>query len=382
MSYHDPIVNLTHNLIKCRSLTPNEAGCNKIIINYLLNIGFKIEIMQFGTTQNIWAYRGSGYTLLFLGHTDVVHVGNLKYWKYPPFEPTLNNGFLYGRGASDMKGALSAMLVATKKFFSVHKNFNQGRLAFLISSDEEGSGQNGTKKVVEILMQRKEKIDCCLIGEPTGERSVGDIIKNGRRGSLDIYITIYGKQEHIAYANFRKNPIYLINLIISRLTQISWDNNKCNLPKTSMQFLKILSDFKSSNNVTPSQVLLKLNFRFNLQSNKVIIQKKIEDILKIFNCTYKIKCNVNSNPFITKKGSLFQIVKNSVKKYQNIIPSIKNSGGTSDGRFIYKISKQIIELGLLNNTIHQENECVKIRDLQILCCIYQEILSKIYFDQN
>lgn len=382
MLFHDPIVNLTHNLIKCRSLTPNEAGCNKIIISYLLNIGFKIEIMQFGTTQNIWAYRGSGYTLLFLGHTDVVHVGNLKYWKYPPFEPTLNNGFLYGRGASDMKGALSAMLVATKRFFSVHKNFNQGRLAFLISSDEEGSGQNGTKKVVEILMQRKEKIDCCLIGEPTGENLVGDIIKNGRRGSLDIYITIYGKQEHIAYSNFRKNPIYLINLIISRLTQISWDNNKCSLPKTSMQFLQILSDFKSFNNVTPSQVLLKLNFRFNLQSNKFIIQKKIEDILKIFNCTYKIKCTVNSDPFITKKGFLFQIVKNSIKKYQNIIPSIKNSGGTSDGRFIYKISKQIIELGLLNNTMHQENECVKIRDLQILCRIYQEILSKIYLYQN
>lgn len=378
MLYHDPVVNLTHNLIKCPSLTPNEAGCNKIIIDYLLDIGFKIEIMQFGTVQNIWAYRGSGYTFLFSGHTDVVHVGNLKYWKYPPFEPTLNNGLLYGRGAADMKGALSAMLVATKRFFSIHKSFNQGRLAFLISSDEEGSGENGTKKVVDILKQRKEKIDCCLIGEPTGENLIGDVIKNGRRGSLDIYITIYGKQEHVAYSNFRKNPIYLIHLIISQLSQTSWDDNKCNLPQTSMQFLKILSDFKLCNNVTPNQVRLKLNFRFNLQLNQIIIQKKIEDILKMFNCIYKVTCNLHSTPFVTKIGSLFQLVSDAIKKYQNIFPSIKNSGGTSDGRFICKISKQIIELGLLNHTIHQENECVKVKDLQILSLIYQEILSKIY----
>ncbi|MDQ1237652.1 MAG: succinyl-diaminopimelate desuccinylase [Wigglesworthia glossinidia] len=381
MSFKKQVINLACNLIKCPSLTPNDAGCNKIIISYLRKIGFKTEIMQFGNTTNIWAYRGKGYTVLFAGHTDVVNIGNLKYWKFPPFEPTLNNGFLYGRGASDMKGAISAMLVASREFFYTNKNFNQGRLAFLISSDEEGSGKHGIKKVIEVLIKRKEKIDCCLIGEPTGKKYIGDTIKNGRRGSLDAYIIIYGKQCHVAYSNFNKNPINLVNLAINQLIKTSWNDKMCILPPTSMQIVKIKSDSKSCNNVTPNQVLLKLNFRFNLKSNEIIIQKKIDIILKSLQCKYKTKYILNSNPFITQAGSLLQIVSHSIKICQNIFPSIKNNGGTSDGRFICKISKQIIELGLLNKTIHQENECVKITDLYILSKIYQTILSKIYLNQ-
>ncbi|BAC24428.1 dapE [Wigglesworthia glossinidia endosymbiont of Glossina brevipalpis] len=370
------IVEIAKNLIKCQSLSPYDAGCNKIIIKCLHNMGFYVEKMKFGKTENIWAYKGTGYTLLFAGHTDVVHAGNVKNWKYPPFSSKLKDGILYGRGSADMKGALAAMLIAAKKFFKSYKE-PKGRLAFLITSDEEGSGSNGTKKVINVLLKRKEKIDCCLIGEPTGEKNIGDIVKNGRRGSLSVKIIIYGKQNHVAYAENNNNPIYHSNKIIGELLKTSWNDVQCILPKTTMQIIGIRSNIKKFTNITPSKVEIIINFRFNFKSNKKIIKEKIVSILKKYKYFYDIKCILHSDPFFTKTGNLLKSVIESVKIYQKITPCIINSGGTSDGRFIYKISKQIIELGLLNKTIHKDNEHIKVKDLLILCNIYQYILKKI-----
>lgn len=385
---NNTIINLAQKLIKQPSVTPNDYSCQKIIINYLKKLNFYTESMCFDDTKNIWAYHQGckkitfkkQHTLLFLGHTDVVSPGNIENWKYPPFSGFIDNGILYGRGAADMKGSIAAMLVATKKFIQKYPN-HKNRIAFLFTSDEEGSGLNGTVKVVESLLIRNEHIDYCIIGEPSSKIKIGDIIKNGRRGSYTGRLIIPGIPGHVAYSEFLKNPIHLaIPALLDMLNNIKWDKKKSLLfPSTSMQFTNIYTDsVQFTNNVTPNQLKINFNFRFNDQSSVYNIKKKINKILLLHNLhKYIIDQEKISEPYWSIPGKLTNIVIKIIKNYQNINPILETSGGTSDGRFIIKMGSEIIELGATNRTIHKANECVSIADLDLLCCIYLEIMEKI-----
>lgn len=370
---------LTIKLINQPSINLKHYNCQKIIIDFLKQLNFKIELMQFADTINIWAYQQKKYTktLLFLGHTDVVTPGNLHDWNYPPFEGLISNHVLYGRGASDMKGALAAMLIAVKNFIQKYPN-HPGRLAFILTSDEEGSGKNGTIKVVKNLMQRNEKIDYCIIGEPSSHRQIGDIIKNGRRGSLTVTLKIHGTQGHIAYPQFSINPIHITLPVLSTLLTTKWDQGtSVFFPPTTIQIVDINTN-NTNDNIIPSQINLKFNFRFNDQFSICNTKKLIKKILVHHKLTYHINFNISAELYLSKPGTLAKIVMHAISSVQNIIPKIKTTGGTSDGRFIAKMGTEIIELGALNQTIHKTNECIHITDLKLLNTIYQKIIEQLF----
>lgn len=369
---------LAIQLINQPSVNLKHPDCQNIIINFLKTLKFKIELMNFNNTINIWAYRGQkkNITLLFLGHTDVVTPGNLKNWDYPPFSGYIHNNILYGRGASDMKGALAAMLIATENFIKKNPN-HLNRVAFLITSDEEGSGINGTKKVIETLIKRKEKIEFCIVGEPSSQHQIGDIIKNGRRGSITTQLIIYGIQGHVAYPQFAKNPIHLVIPMLSALLNTTWDQKPSMFfPPTTMQITNINTN-NINDNIIPNQITLNFNFRFNNQSSTHQIEKKIKKILEYYKLTYHIYFKVSAEPYLSKPGKLADIVIKIIKNYQKITPQLETSGGTSDGRFISKMGTEIIELGALHRTIHKANECIDLKDLKILSIIYQQIIEKL-----
>ncbi|QJC28173.1 succinyl-diaminopimelate desuccinylase [Enterobacteriaceae endosymbiont of Plateumaris braccata] len=385
------IVTLTKKLINCPSISPYDAGCQDILINALHALNFNIEIFNIKDTKNFWAYRHNNTdinivdTLIFAGHTDVVPPGDIKKWKFNPFQAIIKNNILYGRGSIDMKGALAAMIIAAKTFFNKYSNCYNGRLAFLITSDEEGTAVNGTQKVIKELINRKEKLDYFILGEPTSNKILGDNIKNGRRGSLNIELIVKGIQGHVAYHKLAINPIHQIIPALNELLLIKWDKGNEFFPKTSMQITHMLSSIKNNiNNIIPSNILLKFNFRF---SNEI----HYKDILIIFNKTIKkyiknfnIKWNISGLPFLNlpeinnlNTKNLINIVKKNIKLVNNIYPTVFNDGGTSDARFIIKSKSQIIELGLINSTIHKINECVKINDLYLLSKIYYNIIKDI-----
>lgn len=379
----DTLIKLTQQLINQPSITPNDGFCQTIISQYLEKLNFKIEHMDFDDTHNIWAYhqgfqkKSKECTLLFLGHTDVVSPGNLQNWKYPPFSGIIKNNILYGRGTSDMKGAIAAMLVAAKHFIEQYPNY-YGRLAFLFTSDEESSGLNGTIKVVNALLNRNEHIEYCVIGEPSSEFKLGDVIKNGRRGSYTGSLIIYGTQGHVAYPQFLKNPIHLSIPILSKLLNTTWDIKKSTLfPPTSIQITNIYTNNNNNNNVTPNQLMVTFNFRFNDQSSVYIIQNNIKKILDTYCINYHINSEIVSEPYFSTPGKLADVVINIIKYYQKNIPKLKTTGGTSDGRFIIKMGPEIIELGALNNTIHKANEHIDLTDLKLLSTLYLEIMKKI-----
>ncbi|MGP1931259.1 MAG: succinyl-diaminopimelate desuccinylase [Arsenophonus sp. ET-YP4-MAG3] len=371
-----PVIKLTKQLIQQPSISPNDHGCQIILINRLKKLNFSIEVMLFNNTTNLWALHGKqGKTLAFAGHTDVVPAGTVKNWHYPPFTPILNNEFLYGRGAADMKGSLAAMIIAAEKFIS---NFpdHTGRLAFLITSDEEAKAINGTAKVVNKLIARNEQIDYCIIGEPSSQIKLGDIIKNGRRGSLTAKVIIYGVQGHIAYPYLANNPIHNSLPFLSELISKKWDIGNVFFSPTSMQIFNVNSD-NNINNIIPGELIIQFNFRFNNEFTDQQIRQKVEKILKKHQLNYKIKWSLFGYPFLTKKGKLLNIVSDVIEKYCYYRPQLSTDGGISDGRFIAKMGAQIIELGPLNKTIHKPNECVSIADLNKLYLIYQEIMKKI-----
>lgn len=375
----DALTKLTIQLIKQPSTNLKNHGCQNIIIKFLKKLHFTIELMNFEDTINIWAYQGNqkNKTLLFVGHTDVVPPGNLQNWNYPPFSGLIHNNVLYGRGASDMKGALAAMLIAVKNFIIKYPH-HSGRLAFIITSDEEGSGKNGTIKVVNNLIQRNEKIDYCIIGEPSSHVQIGDIIKNGRRGSLTITLKIYGIQGHVAYPQFSKNPIHLAIPMLSTLLHTTWDQQpSIFFPPTTIQITDINTN-NNNDNIIPDQIILNFNLRFNDQSSFNNIKKCIEKILKHHKLTYHIDFKLSAEPYISKPGILSDIVIHTIKNYQNITPQIETSGGTSDGRFIAKMGAEIIELGALHRTIHKTNECIHLTNLKLLNIIYQKIIEKLF----
>ncbi|MFJ5417325.1 succinyl-diaminopimelate desuccinylase [Pectobacterium carotovorum] len=370
-----PVIELAQQLIKRPSLSPNDEGCQALMIERLTAIGFTVEAMDFGDTQNFWAWRGTGKTLAFAGHTDVVPSGDESHWQHPPFEPIIRDGMLYGRGAADMKGSLAAMVIAAERFVAAHPN-HQGRLAFLITSDEEASAVNGTVKVVEALMARNERLDYCLVGEPSSTHVVGDVVKNGRRGSITANLRVHGVQGHVAYPHLADNPVHRAAPALNELIATEWDQGNAFFPPTTMQIANIQAG-TGSNNVIPGELFVQFNFRFSTELTDVLIQQRVAELLDRHQLNYTIDWKLSGQPFLTARGELVDAVVNAVKHYNEVTPELLTTGGTSDGRFIARMGAQVVELGPVNATIHKVDECVSAADLQLLSRMYQRIMEQL-----
>ena len=368
---------LAKSLISKPSITPDDLGCQAIMIDRLKKIGFEIHSLKFGDVDNFWAVHGdSGPLFAFAGHTDVVPAGDENAWNTKPFEPTIKDGYLYGRGAADMKGGLASMVTATEKFIKENPN-HKGRIAFLITSDEEGVAVNGTVKVMDYLKANEQKIDYCLLGEPSSTSSTGDVIKNGRRGSLNGVLKVNGKQGHVAYPHLAKNPIHLVSPALDDLCNQEWDNGNDYFPATSFQISNMHSG-DGVTNVIPGDAQVKFNFRYSTETNKENLQKKVHEILDLHNLDYSIEWSHSGYPFLTPKGALVSACVEAIKKTKGIETKLSTSGGTSDGRFIAQEGTQVVELGPVNATIHQINESVLVQDLDDLSEIYYQVLRNIF----
>jgi len=370
-----PVIELAQQLIKRPSLSPHDEGCQQLMIDRLKAIGFTVEAMDFEDTQNFWAWRGEGQTLAFAGHTDVVPTGDEKRWDNPPFEPAIRDGMLYGRGAADMKGSLAAMVVAAERFVAANPD-HRGRLAFLITSDEEASATHGTVKVVEALMARNERLDYCLVGEPSSTDRVGDVVKNGRRGSVTANLHIHGVQGHVAYPHLADNPVHRAMPALNELVAIEWDRGNEFFPPTSMQIANVQAG-TGSNNVIPGELFVQFNFRFSTELTDALIKQRVEELLERHQLNYSIEWRLSGQPFLTARGALVDAVVNAVEHYSEITPQLLTTGGTSDGRFIALMGAQVVELGAVNATIHKVNECVNASDLQLLSRMYQRIMEQL-----
>ncbi len=367
---------LSMALIGLPSLTPEDGGCQQIISDRLQACGFKPESMPFGEVQNLWARRGKESPLLvFAGHTDVVPVGAEDQWTTPPFTPTVIDGILYGRDTADMKSSLAAMVVATENFVKQHPQ-HKGSIGFLITSDEEGPARDGTLKVVETLENRNEKMDWCLIGEPSCCEKLGDVIKNGRRGSLNGRLTIRGIQGHIAYPHLAANPIHLFCPALGELLNTQWDQGNDHFPPTSFQVSNIHSG-TGADNVIPANLDVTFNFRYSTEYTAEQLQNKVKAILDKHDLNYDLTWRTSGNPFLTPGGALIDATVAAIKSVTGLDTELSTAGGTSDGRFIAPLGVQVVELGPLNATIHKVNECVKVSDLDDLQKMYQLILENL-----
>lgn len=371
-----PTIKLACDLIARKSVTPEDAGCQALMTDRLEAIGFNVTHLRFGDVDNFWAVHGeSGPILAFAGHTDVVPEGDESQWTRPPYSPTIEDGMLYGRGAADMKGSLAAMITACERFLENHQN-HSGRIAFLITSDEEGIAKNGTVKVIEWLEERNEKMTWCLVGEPSSTNEVGDVIKNGRRGSLGAELTVKGKQGHVAYPHLAANPIHLAAPALTELVETEWDKGNDFFPATSFQ----ISNFNSGTGVTnviPGEAHIVFNFRFSTEVTHEQLQERAEAILDKHNLNYDLAWHLSGLPFLTAEGKLVEAAVSSIKKVCQRDTDLSTAGGTSDGRFIAPTGAQVLELGPVNATIHQVDECVKAEDLTTLSKIYENILVEL-----
>ena len=367
---------LAKSLISQASVTPDDNGCQSIMIERLKKIGFEIHPLKFGDVDNFWATRGnSGPIFAFAGHTDVVPAGNEDAWNTSPFEPTIKGDYLYGRGAADMKGGLASMVTATENFVQDNPNHN-GTIAFLITSDEEGVAINGTVKVMDYLKENDTKIDYCLLGEPSSTSITGDVIKNGRRGSLNGVINVNGQQGHVAYPHLAKNPIHFIAPALNDLCLQEWDSGNEYFPATSFQ----ISNFHSGGgvtNVVPGEAKVMFNFRYSTETTKEELMAKVHEILDNHNIDYTLDWHHSGNPFLTPVGDLVSACVSAIEETKDITPELSTSGGTSDGRFIAKEGTQVVELGPVNATIHQINESILVKDLEDLSSIYTKVLTRI-----
>lgn len=376
MTQLTPTLELALDLISRPSVTPEDAGCQDLMIERLEKIGFKIERMPFGDVKNFYAKRGTqGPNLCFAGHTDVVPTGPEAEWKVSPFKPEIVDGILYGRGAADMKGSLASMIIAVENFVAEHPN-HDGQISFLITSDEEGPFVDGTTRVVDALIARQEKVDWCIVGEPSSTKTVGDIIKNGRRGSFSGDVTIYGKQGHVAYPHLAINPIHLAAPALAEFATTKWDDGNEFFPPTSFQVSNIHSG-TGATNVVPGALKAQFNYRFSSELTFDDLKEKALGILDKHNLKYDIEWTYNGLPFLTKPGELVDAMVDAIQTTVNITPELSTSGGTSDGRFIAKMGTQVVELGPVNATIHQINECVEAESLNQLSLIYQRILTNL-----
>lgn len=376
-----PTLELAIDLISRPSVTPEDAGCQEAMIARLAAIGFKIERLPFGEVQNFWARRGtSGPLFAFAGHSDVVPTGPLEQWRSPPFEPTIRDGYLYGRGAADMKGSLAAMVTACEHFVAAHPD-HHGSIAFLITSDEEGPSVNGTVKVVEHLSARGERIDWALVGEPTSTGQVGDVIKNGRRGSLSGTLTVHGVQGHVAYPHLADNPVHRFAPALAELCAIRWDEGSTHFPPTTFQISNIHAG-TGANNVIPGDLQVLFNFRYSTAVTYMQLRERVEAVLNRHGLKYELAWNLSGEPFLTRKGELIDAARAAIREIAGIEAELSTTGGTSDGRFIAPTGAQVLELGPVNATIHKLNECVSIGDLDRLSSLYQHILEKLLLPRH
>ena len=373
---HSPTVELAMQLVAQPSVTPKDAGCQAMMTERLQDCGFSIENLRFGDVDNFWAIHGSsGPIFCFAGHTDVVPTGPVESWSHPPFTPTIVEGQLYGRGSADMKGSLAAMVVAAEEFVSEFPK-HQGRLAFLITSDEEGIAVNGTVKVVDWLQQQGITPEWCLVGEPSSSTQCGDTIKNGRRGSLGCRLTIQGTQGHVAYPHLAANPIHLGMPALEELTREIWDQGNTFFPATSLQVSNINAG-TGATNVIPGTVEVLFNFRFSTEVTDLQLRDRAEAILNKHQLDYEAEWNLSGQPFITERGDLVQAAINCIARTTGLEAELSTAGGTSDGRFIAPIGTQVLELGPVNQSIHRVDENVSIDDLNTLTEIYKNILQEL-----
>ena len=369
-------LDLTKALIARSSVTPEDKGCQQLLIDQLEPLGFAPEKLNFDEVENIWLRKGTEKPLFcFAGHTDVVPTGPVDSWTSDPFNAVERDGKLYGRGTADMKGSIAAFTIACKRFVSDHPN-HKGSIAYLITSDEEGPAKNGTVKVIETLEARNEKIDWCLVGEPSSTSKVGDVIKNGRRGSLGCTLTIKGKQGHVAYPHLASNPIHLAALMLAELTAMQWDNGNDFFPPTTFQ-VSNLNSGTGATNVIPGALEMVFNFRFSTEITPEELQQRVEDLLDKHKLAYNIDWALSGMPFLTAKGELVSAAVAAIKDVTGIDAELSTSGGTSDGRFIAPTGAQVLELGPTNATIHQINECVGIDELDTLEQIYYKTMEKL-----
>jgi len=370
---------LATKLIACPSLTPDDAGCQDILLNCLTRAGFRSEKISHNNVQNFWARRGDTKPVVcFAGHTDVVPAGPLEQWQSEPFTPTVRDGMLFGRGAADMKTSLAAFVTAIERFTEAYPRHN-GSIAMLVTSDEEGAAIDGTARVIETLKKRNELIDYCIVGEPTSAKKLGDTIKNGRRGSLSGKLTIKGVQGHIAFPHLARNPIHLAAPVLSELTQTVWDRGNEHFPPTSWQISNIHAG-TGALNVIPGTIEIQFNFRFSPASSVESIKSRTSAVLDRFELDYDLEWTLSGNPYITPSGSLLEAVSRAVKSATGITPQLCTSGGISDGRFIRQVCPQVVELGPLNTTIHKLNECIAVADIEPLSEIYRRILVNLLVD--
>ena len=367
---------LAKDLISRASVTPDDQGCQKLMCERLEKIGFSIEALPFDEVTNFWARRGNTDPLLaFAGHTDVVPTGPVENWLTDPFQPTVKDGMLYGRGAADMKGSLAAMVTACESFIADHPN-HEGSIGFLITSDEEGPSINGTVKVVETLEARNEKITWCLVGEPSSASTVGDVIKNGRRGSINGALKVRGKQGHVAYPHLAANPFHLAAPALTELAAMEWDQGNEHFPPTTFQIANIHAG-TGAENVIPGELDVQFNLRFSTELTEQMIKQRIHALLDKHKLDYSINWRLSGNPFLTPAGELVDAATAAISNTMGFKTELSTSGGTSDGRFIAPTGAQVVELGPISETIHQINECVSIDALDQLSTLYHKILQSL-----
>lgn len=376
MSSPSALLELAQALIARPSVSPDDKGCQALLAEQLATLGFSIEALPFGAVSNLWARYGDQAPLVcFAGHTDVVPAGNVDEWDSDPFQGTLRDGYLYGRGAADMKGSLAAMLVACANFLQNSPDF-QGSIAFLITSDEEADAIDGTRKVIEVLEARQEKIDYCIVGEPSSTERLGDIVRNGRRGSLHGRLTVHGQAGHVAYPHLATNPIHAFGPALAEFCQREWDQGNDYFPATSMQISNIHAG-EGVTNVIPGTLSVVFNFRFSTESSAESLQTRTEEIFRRHDMNFTLDWELSGNPFLTPEGSLTEVVGASIKALTDTDMCLSTGGGTSDGRFIAPTGAQLVELGPCNATIHKVNERVAIAELDQLALIYEDILKRL-----
>lgn len=369
-----PEIDLLCELVRRRSVTPDDAGCQGVLIKRLEALGFKCETMVFGDVTNLWARRGSSSPLLcFAGHTDVVPPGDESQWQTEPFEPTFKDGILYGRGSADMKSGLAAMVIAIEQFIAANPK-HAGSIAMLVTSDEEGRARDGTLRVVQTLQSRDEKIDWCVIGEPSSQDELGDLIRIGRRGSLSGILTVNGIQGHVAYPQLADNPIRRFAPVLAELHAIKWDDGNDYFPATSFQVVDIRSGVGAPN-VTPAELSARFNFRYSTEWDYESLQRRVHEVFDAHDIDYDLRWHLSGEPFLTPPGKLTDAVVQAVTEHCGDAPVLSTGGGTSDGRFIAPAGTDVVELGPVNASIHKIDEHVKVADVVSLTGMYRRILE-------
>ena len=373
------VLKLTSELICNASVTPEDAGCQKLIAERLEKLGFKATHLRFDDVDNLWITHGDSAPLFtFAGHTDVVPTGPLAEWDTDPFVAEIRDNYLYGRGAADMKGGIAAMVVAAEQFVQDHPDHN-GTIAFLITSDEEGPSINGTRKVIDYLNDNAIKIDWCIVGEPSSDQQLADVIRIGRRGSLNGILTIKGTQGHVAYPDIAENPIHKASTFLAEITSTEWDQGNDSFPPTTFQ-ISNLNAGTGAENVIPGSMNLLFNFRYSTETTQNELQDKVTSLLNKHNLDYELEWKLSGLPFLTESGKLVDASCHAIKEICGIETICSTGGGTSDGRFIAPTGAEVIELGVVNDTIHKINECVKVDDLETLTKIYKNILEQLLID--